>query len=75
MNRIFARLALVIWLGVGALLLVVPPASAYVDPGTGSLVVQTLVAGSMAAGLVIKTQWRRLRRVLTRSCKHQGHER
>ncbi len=67
MNRVFTRLVLVTWLGLGALLLVVPPASAYIDPGTGGFVLQTLVAGAMATGLVIKTQWRRLRRWVTRS--------
>lgn len=75
MNRVFARVALVTWLGIGALLVVVRPASAYVDPGTGSLVIQTLVAGAMVAGLVVKTNWRRLRRVLTRHGRHRGDDR
>ncbi|MDQ4130354.1 MAG: hypothetical protein M3133_05100 [Actinomycetota bacterium] len=69
MKSILARLALVAWLGLGALLLVVPPAWGYIDPGAGGLLIQSLVAGAMATGLVIKTQWRRLRRLVTRSGK------
>ncbi len=67
MKEVSTRLVLVTWFVLGALLLIVPPASGYIDPGTGGVMVQTLVAGAMAAGLVIKTQWRRLRRMLTRS--------
>ena len=30
---------------------------AYLDAGTGSLVVQTLIAGAVTAGFFIKTRW------------------
>ncbi len=69
MRRVFPHLALATWLGLGALLLTVPPAWGYVDPGTGGFMVQTLVAGAMAAAFVIKTQWRRLRHLLSRDGK------
>lgn len=49
-----AMLTLMMWL------LVVPPASAYVDPGSTSMVFQALIAFAMAAGLMIKTFWRRI---------------
>jgi len=45
MKRLFAYLAAVIALSLGA----VPPASAYIDPGTGSMLLQILGAGVAAA--------------------------
>ena len=46
--------------------LVVPAADAYVDPGSGSFIVQLLVGGVMAAGLSVKVFWRRIRSVFSR---------
>jgi len=37
---------------------------AYLDPGTGSMLVQLLVGGFAAAGVALKLYWRRLLRVL-----------
>jgi hypothetical protein len=36
-------------------------AQAYLDPGTGSFVIQALVATLVGSLFVVKTQWRRLR--------------
>jgi hypothetical protein len=36
------------------------PLFAYIDPGTGSYVIQLIIAGVLAGGFVIKTQWKRL---------------
>ncbi|MEZ4218763.1 MAG: hypothetical protein R3E88_19990 [Myxococcota bacterium] len=44
-----------------AALLVASPAAAYIDPGTGSMLVQALVAGVAGAALATKTYWRRIR--------------
>ncbi len=46
-----------------ALLLVAHPrtAYAYLDPGTGSMLFQTLVASVMAGVFILKTRWRDLR--------------
>ncbi|MCL6430639.1 MAG: hypothetical protein K6V36_07215 [Anaerolineae bacterium] len=38
-----------------------PPAYAYLDPGTGSLIVQLLVAGLLGVALTIRLFWRRIR--------------
>jgi len=38
------------------------PANAYVDPGTGSMAVQMLVGGLLAAGFIIKTYYYHLKR-------------
>jgi hypothetical protein len=37
---------------------------AYLDPGTGSMLVQLIVGGFAAAGVAIKLYWRRLTRLL-----------
>lgn len=48
-------------------LLVVPVANAYIDPGSGSLVFQAVVAGAMAAGVAIKVKWQRFKSLFRRS--------
>lgn len=40
--------------------LTVKPAHAYFDPGTGSILVQALVAGFAGVGVVLKLFWQRL---------------
>jgi type VI protein secretion system component VasK len=41
------------------------PAHAYVDPGTGSMVLQGIIAAVLGLGLTLKLTWRRIRRRLT----------
>jgi hypothetical protein len=41
-------------------LLVIAPASAYIDPGSGSIIFQAVVGGAMAIGLTVKVFWRRI---------------
>lgn len=36
-------------------------ARAYIDPGTGSMVLQALLAAVLAAGVVLKTFWHRIK--------------
>lgn len=42
-------------------LLVPSAAQAYIDPGTGSLVIQMIVAGVVAAGFAVKAFWHNIR--------------
>lgn len=37
------------------------PAAAYLDPGTGSMILQGIIAGIAVAGLAIKNYWYRIR--------------
>lgn len=37
-----------------------PQAHAYIDPGTGSVILQALVAGVLGSLFVIKTYWAKL---------------
>jgi hypothetical protein len=48
-------------LSIALLLSLSTPAWAYLDPGTGSMILQGLIAGIAVAGLTIKTYWYKLR--------------
>ena len=43
------------------LVTITQPAHAYLDPGTGSMILQGLIAGVALAGLTIKNYWYRIR--------------
>jgi hypothetical protein len=45
----------------------VTPVHAYLDPGTGSFVLQMLLGGVAGAGLLIKVYWRKLQGVFARN--------
>ena len=46
-------------------------ALAYLDPGTGSLVIQGIIAGILSAGAIIKLYWYKLKSYFVRS---EGNE-
>ena len=46
--------------GLSCLLILAQPAHAYIDPGTGSMVLQLVLAGLAGLGLALKIFWRRL---------------
>jgi len=50
-----------------AVLLSAAPAMAYIDPGTGSFLIQGLIAAVVGAGVVIKVFWGRIKAALTGS--------
>jgi len=58
------------WRGVLAamavVLLVVEPAYAYIDPGSGSMMLQLLLGGLAGLGVAIRLYWRRIRSLLGR---------
>lgn len=37
------------------------PAQAYLDPGTGSMVLQMIIGGVLAVGYTVKVYWKRIR--------------
>lgn len=43
------------------------PAWAYLDPGTGSIILQGIIAGVAVAGLTIKTYWYKLKSLFGQS--------
>jgi hypothetical protein len=71
--RLRSRVGWTLWLTMGLSLLVVPTAAAYLDPGTGSLIFQALIAGAMAASVSIKVFWGRIRRLFSRGQRAPEH--
>lgn len=49
-----------------AAILLARPADAYLDPGTGSMVVQGVIAAIAAGAVALKLYWKRLRSVFGR---------
>lgn len=60
MNRLLSRVLWVVWLTAGLSLIVVSPAAAYIDPASGSLVFQAIVAGLVAIPVALGTFWGRI---------------
>ena len=58
------RPSLIAWflgfIGLGAL------STAYIDPGSGSFLIQALVAGVLGAALLIRTFWTQIKALFTR---------
>jgi len=51
---------------VAVVLILLPaPALAYIDPGTGSFVIQGIIAAVVGAGLAVKVFWHRIKSVFT----------
>jgi len=41
----------------------------YIDPGSGSLILQVLAGGALAAGMFVKTYWLRIKSVFKKKDK------
>lgn len=55
-------------LSLAAIALLLPArAEAYIDPGSGSFLIQMLLAGLLAAGMTIKLYWRKLKSFIGRT--------
>jgi len=51
---------------LAALFVIVPSAAyAYIDPGTGSFVIQGIIAAVVGAGVVLRMFWSRIKRAVT----------
>ena len=49
------------YLLIAILLLITPPAWAYLDPGTGSMLLQVILGGIAAVGVALKLFWHKIR--------------
>jgi hypothetical protein len=66
LNRNAAFFLVVVWV------MILPPQAraAYLDPGTGSLVIQSVIAALAAAGFAIRLYWGKIRGWFKRSETH-----
>ena len=55
-----------LWIFLGFCIFV-PVAHAYLDPGSGSMMIQLLLAGVAGIGVALKVYWRRLRALFWKS--------
>ena len=55
-----SRIFIVTVLSLALMLIVIPVANAYIDPGSGSFIFQALIGGLLAVALVVKGFWRRI---------------
>lgn len=55
-----ARIIFVVLFSIGLSVLWVPAANAYLDPGSGSFIFQSLIGILLAAGFAIKVFWKRI---------------
>jgi hypothetical protein len=57
-----------VWIAAGVLIALFPrPAHAYLDPGTGSLIWQVLLAAGFSVVYVVRRYWKRIVRIFNRS--------
>jgi hypothetical protein len=70
-----SRHAALLAIGGLALLLGLPrPSHAYIDPGTGSYVIQILIAAFISVGFAVKVFWRKIKAFFLKVFGKAGHE-
>jgi hypothetical protein len=72
MMRNLLPIASTVRAALGLALVTTQPAHAYVDPGTGSLLLQVLLGGVAGLLLVLKLYWKRLTGVFSSKKKRSG---
>ena len=60
MHKYFCAVLLVLWLVLEV------PVEAYLDPGSGSMLLQILLGGFAAVGVIAKLYWNRVTSLFTR---------
>jgi hypothetical protein len=72
MKRLFQMMPLVV-VFVALFSLYPQKAHAYIDPGTGSMIIQILIAGFLGASFAVKAYWKKIKAfIVSRSSKGQG---
>jgi len=66
------RLLLIALMAVSLKFVLAPPAHAYLDPGSGSFIVQMIVAGLMGSLFMLKLYWKKVKEFFTDSKHRQG---
>lgn len=57
-----------------SLLLLAPMAEAYLDPGTGSLILSAIVGLLATIGLAVKTWWYKIKALFRRGAPRSGND-
>lgn len=57
------QIARALLIAIQFLVVLAPPAHAYVDPGSGSMVLQLLLGGIAGVIVIVRYYWHRLRRL------------
>ena len=52
----------------------VPDAFAYIDPGTGSVIIQMIIGGLVGTGIAVKVFWYRIKSALSPSFKKNNSD-
>lgn len=68
------RIRVTLFLAVMAWLVVLPPAHAYIDGGSLSIIFQSLVAGFAALGTALVVFWGRIKAFFTRRRRSESSE-
>lgn len=61
-------------LAIAALLLLSPAAQAYLDPGTGSLILSAIIGLLATIGLAVKTWWYKIKALFRRGAPRSGND-
>jgi hypothetical protein len=73
MRKVYGLTQNVLWVFLGFCILT-PTAYAYLDAGSGSMMVQILLAGVAGIGVALKVYWRRLRAFFGKSQSKNGEK-
>jgi hypothetical protein len=46
----------------------------YLDPGSGSILLQLILAGAAAIGIALSAYWKRIRRIFTRKDEQEADQ-
>ena len=52
----------------------VPDVFAYIDPGTGSIIIQMIIGGLVGTGIAVKVFWYRIKSALSPSFKRNNSD-
>ncbi len=52
---------------------ILPQQHLYLDPGSGSIIFQVLIAGLLAAGVFVRTQWGRIKGLFEHKPQQNEH--
>jgi len=68
------RLLEIIGVAAGLMIIASSRAGAYIDPGTGSYVLQSMVAGLLAGLFIIKTRWSQIKNAINRHLSNRKND-